>query len=407
MYLLGLAGGALLAANAQGSPLSGSAELKANLARCEAVRGRVNCLPSMLAVLQATLATDDIAVVTSLARDAVAAARALPTRHSQRSLAHFYLAHAHQRDSRMADAEAEFRAAIASLHSTDSQSRAWAGIMQRDLALVIERRTRFDEAEALLKGSIELLGAELPPEHRALLGAQQAYARFLVRSGQIASAERIMRLVIQRTGRNSAVELDELASRHVSLAHILVVQNRHAEAEIEHRKGIELLEQIGQGQSVAAADSRFFLAQNLRFLRRFDEAANEIEKSQAILAASYPAGHLRLIYGVSLMAEIREGQRRFVEAEALYRQAFDRLSATLPPEDQNRLFATWALAAHLQRRGVAPSEARALFKAAGVASLKRSVRQSGFTASAQEELRSYQPVFLGQVRAAWDLSNSR
>ena len=49
-------------------------------------------------------------------------------------------------------------------------------------------------------------------------------------------------------------------------------------------------------------------------------------------------------------------------------------------------------------------EVRALYRAAARGAQERIGGLAGFDAAAQQELRTYRPIFVGQVRAAWNLS---
>jgi hypothetical protein len=99
-----------------------------------------------------------------------------------------------------------------------------------------------------------------------------------------------------------------------------------------------------------------------------------------------------------------EGQNRDEEAEQFYRRSL-RARATLPAAHPRRIFGYRSLAGYLRDHDRSWPEVRSLYRAAQAGIFDRLATYPSFDREAQIELRDYQPVFTGRVRAAWTLSN--
>ncbi len=93
------------------------------------------------------------------------------------------------------------------------------------------------------------------------------------------------------------------------------------------------------------------------------------------------------------------------EAIRLYREAQAIKRKFLLPEDRDRIVGAWSLGAALVQMPGFEAEARTQLRAASDGILKAQTRHREFDSAAGAELRSYAPVFIGQVRVAWTLAN--
>jgi hypothetical protein len=102
-------------------------------------------------------------------------------------------------------------------------------------------------------------------------------------------------------------------------------------------------------------------------------------------------------------AERALGRRE--EAEGLYRRALRIKMTMLPPGDRDRVIGAWSLASVVAEDGARAGEARTLYRTAAAEALTAQGRHADYDRAASAELRSYAPIFTGQVRAAWALTN--
>lgn len=107
------------------------------------------------------------------------------------------------------------------------------------------------------------------------------------------------------------------------------------------------------------------------------------------------------------LAAAERAMGRTVEAEALYRRALAIKAAMLPPGDRDRVIGAWSLASVIAPDPARAGEARALYRAAGAEALAAQGRHAEFDRAASAELRSFAPIFTGQVRASWTLAQRR
>ncbi len=96
-------------------------------------------------------------------------------------------------------------------------------------------------------------------------------------------------------------------------------------------------------------------------------------------------------------------QSRLTEATSLLRKALA-ISGNFPSTHPDRILNELSLAGALRLEGKHIALARTLYRQAGRGANERIQAFAGFTTAAQAELRQYRPIFSGQVRAAWLLS---
>ncbi|MEG3181926.1 tetratricopeptide repeat protein [Sphingomonas sp. LT1P40] len=232
------------------------------------------------------------------------------------------------------------------------------------LGLNLNEQNRPAEAEAAMRAALAIRTKLLPAGDPALLQTWQDIAYFLEDQQRFAEAEPIYKMLFDaREGVPSLQGQLDLAVTYTNLAYNLAGQGRLAEGEALFRKGLKMAIPIVGEHDPMIAKGRTYLA--------------------AIL----------------------EQQGKGTEAEAMYRQALAVL-ARASALDPDRARVIIALARYLQAQGRSPAEVRTLFRIAGADARLRLQSFTGFSAGAQAELLRNAPLYIGQVRAAWDLSRA-
>jgi eukaryotic-like serine/threonine-protein kinase len=210
-----------------------------------------------------------------------------------------------QKVGRVAEAEAQFRAAIATgsgnvkAFSDEFDARSDLAIAQRNLASLLEDQGRWAEAEDLFRTSLA--------EREALARANPEVPQYLLFRG---------------SGRRS-------------LAEFFRKRARYKEAEDLTRQGVEDFETLARAHPAVpeyayrAASTRSNLAWILMDLARFPEAEAQARAGTEALRRLWDAHPTVLVYGDNLgngfndLARILRRMGRFVDAEKAYRDGID------------------------------------------------------------------------------------
>jgi tetratricopeptide (TPR) repeat protein len=274
---------------------------------------------------------------------------------------YLHLAGAMEQQACFTEGEALYRLALA-LVDADKPDPGEVADIYYALAWNLSYQERHKEAEATMRATLALRSRILPAGSRDILQAQQDIAYMLEDQGRFAEAEALYApLVATREKLTDDRGMLDLAVTYTNLGYNLASQGRLAEGEAMFRKGL-------------------------------DAAAARVGESDPMIAK-----------GRTYLAAIIAKQGRAEEAEAWYRRAVAILIRR-PAMNPDRARAILGLATHLQARDRAPQEVRSLLRIAAADARLSQEFHTGFSRDAQAALRRSAPIYLAQVRAAWDLA---
>jgi tetratricopeptide (TPR) repeat protein len=375
------------------------------LTRCEPARPIADeCLEFLISLGYNAGPSGDPAAGERYARAAVALAdRTLPAGHKdiERSLESLRSALEYQRD--YAAAEMVFRRVVAIRRSEVPGDPAKLTTALKQLADNLVEQGRFLDAETVYREALVLGEASNDTELIVIGLGNLAYILNL--QAQHAEAEKIYRRLLVMAARIVGPESADMAKIIQNLATTVNAQGRHAEAEALLRRSLAMQEKAPFSSDSANGATMLNLAGNLLDQGRPAEA--EALARRTVVAWNYVyAFNSELRIATELLADALAAQGRMGEAEALYRKAAA-VGMGLPLNHPDHIGTAHRLAKFLRKQGNRPAETRTLFAIAGRGALLRMGTFKGFDRSAEAELRRYRPIFLGQVRTAWDLSRNR
>jgi serine/threonine-protein kinase len=322
-------------------------------------------------------------------------------------------------------AEAELRAALGMWETTCGLASPAAVSGLADLAALLRQMGRLEEASGLTETADTLSEAILDEHDPQLAEVLQGRAHLHMARGELGLAEALHRRALERlraslgdyhptTARAMAVlarcigergrypEAIELFDRALLLmeewndgetaefatvlnnrAVVYGYQGRHAEAESELGRVLELRRRLLGPSHPFVAQASYSLGRVLHAQGRLEEALRLYSEASAGVEAALPEGHPARLYPLVARAHALVDRGHSAAAEALLRSALPRMVAT-HGEDHWRVAEAKALmAASLLER--APEEARALLNP----SLVTLERQRGAAAPCSRRARSY------------------
>ncbi len=166
-----------------------------------------------------------------------------------------------------------------------------AAVARQELARILFREGRFDEAETEFRAVVEARRRVLGDDDPATRLARYNLAGVLQKQGRLDEAEAEYRAVLDSETRTQGAEdPSTLITRH-ELARILFRLGRFDEAETELRAVVEARRRVLGDDDPDTVDSRLDLARTLSRDRRPDEALAAIEEAASIyrtLAEAHP-----------------------------------------------------------------------------------------------------------------------
>lgn len=138
--------------------------------------------------------------------------------------------------------------------------------------------------------------------------------------------------------------------------------------------------------------------------RLLSEGRTLLDEALALATARFGAQHPDIANLLNSLAANYRAAGAIDRAEPLLRRALAIKVAFLLPEDRDRIIGAWGLGNVLAQQPSRAGEARTMLRSAGRGALTAQRRHPEFDRSAIAELRSYAPIFMGQVRVAWTLA---
>lgn len=278
-----------------------------------------------------------------------------------------------------------------------------AAVAWNNLASTIGAQGRYAEAEPLLRRSITMREKILPARHSLIAMGWSNLAHNLSGQGRHAEAEPIYRLALRLSEAAFPAGHPSIAANFNSLAANIGAQGRYAEAEPLHRKALALRQAALSPEHPEIVASLGELAFNLNAQHRYVEAEGLYRQALA-LAEQMRTKDLPVVASIMYnLAYNLAAQRRWPEAKRLLFETVKR-RARLPATHRDRIYSLLSMASIMQVRTEDPQSVRYLFGLARDGAMERLRTYSSFDPTAQGQLREFRPIFTGQVRAAWDLS---
>ncbi|MBX3593252.1 tetratricopeptide repeat protein [Sphingomonas sp.] len=309
------------------------------------------------------------------------------------------------RQARPAEAEPFYRRALQIRLAVHGEGHPATARSYSQIAGLAADAGRLAEADALSRRACAILLASEGPQSPALARALGNRAGILARMGMMADAYELYRKsaeILQRAGpplaldyavalNNLAVHLQRMAAGdRVPAGFRRTFTMRQAvlsppmQGLMAGLAGEEGIDPMLRRRLLADAAMAFRMALGIR-IRLLGEMHPDTANSLNGLAAS------------------QRSLGDLAGAMQSYRRAYAIKVATLPPEDRDRVIGAWSLATVTETAGDAV-QARALYREAAAGAIAAQARHRDFDSAATHELRSYAPIFRGQVRTAWALS---
>jgi tetratricopeptide (TPR) repeat protein len=215
--------------------------------------------------------------------------------------------------------------------SPDSGSPAIAPTLV-NLAFLAENRGDRREALAYFREVLELRRREVGAEHTMTAKSMLDLAGSLTRDGWVedpAQAEEAEQLVREATAIQRRVSTDPLLriGGYSTMARVLTVRGKHAEAAAAQREVLALNRQLRGDSSAAVAMAIANLAGYVQRAGQLDEAAELHGEAVRRFTARNGPRHVSTAISTTNLAWTERLRLRFAESEALYRRALPALDS--------------------------------------------------------------------------------
>ncbi len=188
------------------------------------------------------------------------------------------------------------------------------------------------EAEEPLRLALDIRRRKLAPGDRLIIDSMTSLSKFLGETGRHAEAERLMREVIAHD-RQSPRDPLNMATALNNLAMSLQNQGRVVEAEPLFREMLETQRRVLKPGHPGIASGARNLAANLTFQGKFKEAEPLMRESLEITRRALPGDHVDLAISLNNMAKfLSESGGDPGEVESHYRESLAVLRRALPAQ---------------------------------------------------------------------------
>jgi tetratricopeptide (TPR) repeat protein len=186
-----------------------------------------------------------------------------------------------------------------------------------DLGRIRRILGRYEEAEPLIKRSIEIAEEYFGPESLETAGALNDLGMLYKFNGRFDEAEPLYRRALSILERLLGPEAVELASIYHNLGGLEHARGRHAAGEPHARRSVELRERaLGPEHTDVAADVAA-LAALLDGQEKFEESEPLYRRALAIFEREYGPEHYEVAVNLNNLAMVLEARDEAEEAEAL------------------------------------------------------------------------------------------
>ena len=266
-----------------------------------------------------------------------------------------YLAMLLQYKARYAEAEPLFRRALAILESSLGPDDSDVASALNNLAELLRATNRFSEAEPLYRRALAIWEASDGSDHPKVARALNNLALLLQATNRLGEAEPLFRRALAIDEARYGPDHPDVATNLNNLALLLRATNRPGEAEPLFRRALEIDEASYGPDHPRVANRLNNLAGVLQETNRLGEAEPLYRRALAIWQASYGPDHPEVATGLNNLADLLRATNRLAEAEPLFRRALAICEASLGADHPNTVTVRGNLASLKAERGRASS----------------------------------------------------
>jgi len=218
----------------------------------------------------------------------------------------------------LGDDEAAERWTRAAVDANSEDPDALA-VSLHNLALVLERRARFDEASACYVRAIEVLEQARGPENDDTLRAKGNYADFLALRGRHQDAEALLRAVVEVRQRRFGRDHPRTLTAMFKLGRILSFwMSRFEEGDALLREALARAERTLGERHATSMSARGGLAASCFKQERFADAEPLYRTQLEFERSEFGARHPRVLVTANNLGQTLQRMGRAAEADALY-----------------------------------------------------------------------------------------
>ncbi len=237
-----------------------------------------------------------------------------------------------------------------------------------NLALLLQKRCNYGEAEPLFRRSLEILGEKLGTENPEVIGIMYNLAGILVDLGYYADAEALYRRSLATQEKVLGPEHHDVAKTLNNLANLMYKLDNFAEAASLYRRSFAILEKHkGVDLSLMAASLNNLANLSCR-LGNYVEAESLYRRSHEMTEKQLVSEYSDAAHSLSNLANMMANLGNYAEAESLYRRSLSVTEKQRGPEHPYVadgledlaiylcIHGNYAEAEHLHRRSLAIRE---------------------------------------------------
>jgi eukaryotic-like serine/threonine-protein kinase len=200
------------------------------------------------------------------------------------------------------------------------------------LAWILDREGHDDEADKLIRQTIDQGRRTLGPEDPITLDAMDRLAVVLERQGHFDEEEKLQRQLIEIRSRRFGPEDPRTLRSIVNLADAISLEGRPAEAEAMYRKALAIEERVFGAEHPQTLATLHNLANRIQEQGRYAEAEGLYREILAIARRVLGPEHPDTVSTISTLGDTLYYEGRSREAEKLYRESLEIQQRTLGPE---------------------------------------------------------------------------
>ena len=237
-----------------------------------------------------------------------------------------------QAKARYAEAEPLYRRALEIGEASLGTNHPTVATRLNNLAGLFHDTNRLGEAEALFRRSLAIDEANYGPDHPNVAIRLNNLVALLEDTSRLGDAEPLMRRALAIDEVSYGPDHPEVARDLNNLAQLFEDTNRLGEAEPLMRRALAIDEASYGRDHPNVAIRCNNLAHLLKDTNRLDEAEPLMRRTVAIFEASYGPDHPNVARGLNNLAQLLKDTNRLGEAEPLYRRALTILDASYGPD---------------------------------------------------------------------------
>ncbi|HRP61942.1 MAG TPA: serine/threonine-protein kinase [Phycisphaerales bacterium] len=229
------------------------------------------------------------------------------------------------------EAETRLRSDLALAHALDESPPLLAWSIAGELALTLQNRGAFDEAELIIRENLRQKRMTLPERHPDIPTELNNLALVLMYRGRMAEAEPLLREAL-------ALQTATLTDRHPltlatfnNLAWVLKSLKHLDEAEQIYRQLIDAQRQVLGLQNDRTLISMNNLAVTLREMERFDEALELYEQVLSGQQQTLPSTHTDIMLTKNNIAFLLKHKELYEQAESMFADVIEAARAAFAP----------------------------------------------------------------------------